>query len=34
LALGAAEPWPPVSNLFDRPENRVPQVGEMEKLVG
>jgi broad specificity phosphatase PhoE len=33
LAFGAAEPWPPLSNLFGRPDNRAPQVREMEKLV-
>ena len=34
LAFGTAEAWPPLSNLFGRPENRVPQVRELEGLVG
>ena len=34
LAFGAAEAWPPLGNLFGRPENRAPQVRELEKLVG
>lgn len=34
LAFGSAEPWPPLSNLFGRPQNRESQVREMEKLVG
>jgi phosphohistidine phosphatase SixA len=34
LAFGEAEAWPPLSNLFGRPENRAPQIQELERLVG
>ena len=34
LAFGGAEVWPPLSNLFGRPENRAQQVREMQSLVG
>lgn len=34
LAFGSAEPWPPLSNLFGRPENRDPQVRAMAGVVG
>ena len=34
LAFGEAEAWPPLSNLFGRPENRSPQLRELERLVG
>jgi phosphohistidine phosphatase SixA len=34
LAFGAAEPWPPLSNLFGRVENREEQVREMRALAG
>jgi broad specificity phosphatase PhoE len=34
LAFGAAEVWPPLGNLFGRPEQREPQVREMRSLVG
>ncbi len=34
LAFGAAESWPPLGNLFGRPENRDAQVRDMRALVG
>jgi uncharacterized membrane protein YphA (DoxX/SURF4 family)/broad specificity phosphatase PhoE len=34
LAFGHAESWPPLSNLFDRPENRAEQVRQMQAVVG
>jgi broad specificity phosphatase PhoE len=34
LAFGASEVWPPLGNLFGRPENRAQQVREMQALVG
>jgi broad specificity phosphatase PhoE len=34
LAFGAAEPWPPLGNLFGRPEARDDQVRRMRALVG
>jgi broad specificity phosphatase PhoE len=34
LAFGAAEVWPPLSNLYGRSENRARQVSEMQRLVG
>ena len=34
LAFGAAESWSPHGNLYGRPENRVQQVSEMQRLVG
>jgi phosphohistidine phosphatase SixA len=34
LAFGAAEIWPPLGNLFGRPENRGEQVRAMRALVG
>jgi uncharacterized membrane protein YphA (DoxX/SURF4 family)/broad specificity phosphatase PhoE len=34
LAFGRAEPWAPLSNLFDRSENRAEQVRQMQALVG
>jgi uncharacterized membrane protein YphA (DoxX/SURF4 family)/broad specificity phosphatase PhoE len=34
LAFGRVEPWPPLSNLFDRPENRAEQVRQMQAVVG
>jgi uncharacterized membrane protein YphA (DoxX/SURF4 family)/broad specificity phosphatase PhoE len=34
LAFGRAEPWPPLSNLFDRPQNRAEQVRQMQLMVG
>ncbi|HEY7521191.1 MAG TPA: histidine phosphatase family protein [Methylomirabilota bacterium] len=34
LAFGAAEVWPPLANLYGRPENRAQQVSEMQRLVG
>ena len=34
LAFGSAEPWPPLGNLYGRPERRDAQVREMRALVG
>jgi len=34
LAFGVAEPWPPLGNLFGRPEARDEQVRQMRALVG
>jgi broad specificity phosphatase PhoE len=34
LAFGAAEVWPPLSNLYGRSENRNRQVSEMQAMVG
>ena len=34
LAFGMAESWPPLSNLFGRPEHRAEQVQQMQALVG
>lgn len=34
LAFGDVEPWPPLSNLFGRPERRAEQVQQMQALVG
>jgi broad specificity phosphatase PhoE len=34
LAFGAAEVWPPLSNLYGRSENRDRQVSEMQTMVG
>jgi broad specificity phosphatase PhoE len=34
LAFGAAEPWPPLSNLYGRPEARAEQVRQMQSLLG
>jgi broad specificity phosphatase PhoE len=34
LAFGTAEPWPPLGNLFGRPEARDDQVRRMRALVG
>jgi phosphohistidine phosphatase SixA len=33
LAWGGAEVWPPLSNLFGRPENRAEQVRQMQARV-
>lgn len=34
LAFGVVESWPPLSNLFGRPERRAEQVQQMQALVG
>jgi broad specificity phosphatase PhoE len=34
LAFGSAEPWPPLSNLFGRSDNRDEQVRRMRALAG
>jgi phosphohistidine phosphatase SixA len=34
LAFGKAEPWPPLSNLFGRADQRETQVREMRAVVG
>lgn len=34
LAFGAAEPWPPLSNLYGRPEARAEQVRQMQPMLG
>jgi broad specificity phosphatase PhoE len=34
LAFGVVESWPPLSNLFGRPEHRAEQVQQMQALVG
>jgi broad specificity phosphatase PhoE len=34
LAFSMVESWPPLSNLYDRPERRAEQVPQMQALVG
>jgi broad specificity phosphatase PhoE len=34
LAFGTVETWSPLSNLYDRPENRAGQVGQMKVVAG
>ncbi len=34
LAFGAAKPWPALSNLYGRRENRAEQVRQMQAVVG
>jgi len=34
LAFGPPEVWTPLSNLFDRPQNRATQVAQMKTFIG